>query len=116
MTLLPPAGTRRDYHTVAAAGRYARNGQQVRIVAFGDSQFASNRHLRTLFNLDLILNAVHWTVTREPEITIRPKIRTPVQFPLPIASTLGTLYGVGLLVPELLLIAGGVVWLRLRHR
>ena len=108
-------GARRQYHSIVAAGRYEREGKQIRIVAFGSSQFASNRHLRTLFNLDVILNAVHWAAAREPEITIRPKIRSTVQFPLPIASTLGTLYGVGLLVPEILLVAGGVVWLRRRH-
>jgi len=105
-------GAQRRYHPIVAAGDYEREGEQIRIVAFGSSQFASNRHLRTLFNLDVILNAVHWVAAREPEITIRPKIRSTIQFPLPIASTLGTLYGVGLLVPEILLIAGGIVWLR----
>jgi len=107
--------TRRQYHTIVAAGRYERKGRRIRIVAFGSSRFASNRHLRTLFNLDLIVNAVHWVAEREPEIAIRPKIRSTVQFPLPIESSLATLYGVGLLVPEILLIGGGVVWLRRRH-
>ena len=51
---------------------------------------------------------------RESEITLRPKLRTPKQFPLPIQSTLSTFHGVGLLVPELLLLAGGLVWLRRR--
>ena len=46
----------------------------------------------------------------------RPKIRSTVQFPLPLANTLRTLYGVGLLVPELLLLGGGLVWLRSRNR
>jgi hypothetical protein len=85
-------------------------------VAFGDSDFASNENLRTLYNLDLILNAVHWANENESDITLRPKNRpTPVQFPIPLTNTLQTLYGVGLLVPELLLIAGGMVWLRRRN-
>ena len=95
------------------SGRYLRAGGETRIVAFGDADFASNEHLRTLYNLDLVMNAVHWAAANEPEITLRPKNRpTPVQFPVPLTNTLQTLYGVGLLVPELLLIAGGIVWLR----
>jgi len=103
---------RLDYYPIAVAGIYPRAGGEARIVAFGDSDFASNRYLRALYNLDLTLNAVHWALEREPEITLRPKIRDTVQFPLPVESTLETFYGVGLLVPQLLLIAGGIVWLR----
>jgi hypothetical protein len=109
-----PGSADQDYHAIAAAGRYPRGGGEARIVAFGDSDFASNQYLRALYNLDLILNAVHWAVERESDITLRPKLRTPKQFPLPIQSTLSTFHGVGLLVPELLLLAGGLVWLRRR--
>ena len=109
-----PAGARRDYHPIAVAGRYRRDGAETRILAVGDSDFASNRHLRTLYNLDLALNGIHWTARREPAIALRPKLRTVVQFPLPVSDSLQMLYGVGLLVPELLLIAGGIIWLRRR--
>jgi hypothetical protein len=109
-----PGSAEQDYHAIAAAGRYPRAGGEARIVVFGDSDFASNRYLRALYNLDLILNAVHWAVQRESDITLRPKLRTPKQFPLPIQSTLSAFHGVGLLVPELLLLAGGLVWLRRR--
>jgi len=111
---IDPDGARQTYHPIVAAGRYPREGRDTRIVAFGDADFASNRYLRALYNLDLVLNAVHWATEREADITLRPKIRDTVQFPLPLANTLQTLYGVGLLVPELLLVAGGVVWLRRR--
>jgi ABC-2 type transport system permease protein len=102
------------YQTLVAAGRYQRGGAETRIVVFGDSDFASNRYLRTLYNLDLIMNAVHWVTSHESGITLRPKIRETVQFPLPINSSVRAFYGVGLLLPELLLIAGGIVWLRRR--
>jgi len=105
-----------SYQPLVVGGRYHRDAGDTRIVAFGDADFAANAHLRTLYNLDLILNAVHWAATNEPEITLRPKNRpTPVQFPVPLTNTLRTLYGVGLLVPELLLIAAGIVWLRGRR-
>ncbi len=105
---------RGEYWPIVVAGRYPRDGRETRIVAFGDSDFAANRNLRSLYNLDLILNAVHWAADREAEITTRPKLQSAGQFPLPLAHTLRSLYGVGLLVPELLLIAGGIVWLRRR--
>ena len=78
-------------HPLVVAGRYPRESGEIRIVAFGDSDFASNRYLRTLYNLDLVLNAVHWAIEREPEITVRPKIRDTVQFPIPVENTLLTL-------------------------
>ncbi len=111
---VPSPSVRRDYFAIAIAGRYVRDGRETRIFAVGDADFASNRHLRTLYNLDLVMNGVHWVLAREPEITLRPKIRDTVQFPLPATDSLRTLYGVGLLLPELLLIAGGAVWIRRR--
>jgi len=108
------AGAREDYHPIAVAGRFPRDGAEARILAVGDADFASNRYLRALYNLDLIVNGIHWAAQREPAITLRPKIRSTVQFPLPVTESLQMLYGVGLLLPELLLIIGGIVWLRRR--
>ncbi len=107
-------GQRPDYHPIAAFGEYPRQAGRTRIVAFGDADFASNRWLRTLYNLDLILNAVHWATENEAEVTLRPKVRSTVQFPLPLNDSVQALYGVGLLLPEVLLIVGGIVWLRRR--
>ena len=70
--------------------------------------------LRGLYNQDLALNAVHWAADRTERITLRPKALPPHQFPLTPQETLRMLYGVGLLVPELLLVAGGLTWLRRR--
>jgi ABC-type uncharacterized transport system involved in gliding motility auxiliary subunit len=97
-----------------AAGRFPRGGKETRIVVFGDSDFASNRYLRALYDLDILLNSIHWAVEREAQITLRPKIRDTVQFPMPLENALRTLYGVGLLVPELMLITGAVIWIRRR--
>jgi hypothetical protein len=111
-----PGSARRDYHPLAVSGRYQREVGETRIVAFGDSDFCSNRHLRAVYNLDLILNAIHWATQRETEIAIRPKAAPPSHFPLPIANSLRTFYGVGLLIPELLLITGGLIWLRNKNK
>ena len=102
------------YHPIVVTGRYRRDGAETRIVAFGDSDFASNRYLRALYNLDLVVNAVHWIVKREAAITLRPKAAQLIQFPVPIQNSLRALFGVGLLVPELLLVTAGLLWLRRR--
>jgi hypothetical protein len=109
-----PDGARTDYHPIAVAGRYERGDVETRIVAFGDADFASNRYLRTLFNLDLAMNAVNWAVESEEKIVLRPKTAGLVQFPVPVQDSLRAFYGVGLLVPEGVLLLGGWVWLRRR--
>jgi hypothetical protein len=109
-----PPGVRGNYLPLVVAGKYERGGKQARVVAFGDSTFASNRYLRALFNLDLVMNAVHWATEREPDITLRPKSGALLQFPIPIQNALNALYGIGLLIPELLVMTGAWVWLRRR--
>jgi hypothetical protein len=112
----PPAGARLDYHPLVVAGRYPRAGGEARIVAFGDSDLASNAYLRSLYNLDLVLNAVHWATEREPEITLRPKVGLSgrLQFPIPLQNTLTLFESLGLVVPQTFLMIAAVVWLRRR--
>ena len=110
-----PASEAPGYHPLVVAGRYPRGESEGRIVAFGDRDFASNRYLRALYNLDLVTNAAHWAVERNDRITLRPKSAGLVQFPLPLQNSLSAFYGVGLLVPELLLVVGGLVWLQGRR-
>ncbi len=112
-----PADAESDYRVLVASAEIERGSGRTRLLAFGDATFASNRYLRALYNLDLVVNAIHWTVEREAAISLRPKSggRQLVQFPVPLQHSLQALYGVGLLVPELLLLAGGLIWLRLRR-
>ena len=112
----PPPGTRTDYYPLLVTGLYERGDGETRIATFGDASFASNRDLRTMYNLDVMMNTVHWAASREPAITIRPKSGGVLQFPVPIQNSLNAFYGVGMLIPELLLVVGGLVWLRQRHR
>jgi hypothetical protein len=109
-----PADVEPQRWPFVAAGRYPRAGRETRVLVFGDASFADNDHLRALYNLDLLMNAVHWVGQREDAIAIRPKILTPNQDPFTPQQSLGMLYGVGLLLPELLLVAGAVAWLRRR--
>jgi ABC-type uncharacterized transport system involved in gliding motility auxiliary subunit len=111
----PPDATD-DYHPLVVAGSYPRGEREARIVAFGDSELASNHYLRTLYDLDLVLNAVHWATEQEPAITLRPKatVSGRLQLPLPIQDTFSMFQGIGLVLPELLLLAGAWAWARQR--
>jgi hypothetical protein len=117
VALAPPAGTSGDFLPVVAAGRYPRGGAETRIVAFCDAGLASNHSLRALYNYDLVVNAVHWAAEREPLIDERPKLTgslARLQFPLPVQNTLRMFQGLGLLLPELLLLAAAILWVRTR--
>ncbi|MDJ0866451.1 MAG: Gldg family protein [Myxococcota bacterium] len=109
-----PQDAREDYWPVAAAGRFPREAGEARIVVFGDADFAANRYLRALYNLDILVNALHWTTEREAAITLRPKALTPDQFPLTPQQSLQMFYGVGMLVPEICLIVAALIWIRRR--
>lgn len=111
-----PADAEETYWPILSVGRYPRRlgdrEVETRIAVFGDSDFASNRALRALFNLDLFLNTVHWTAQREQAITLRPKTLTPDQYPLTPQQSLEMLFGFGLLIPELCLAAAAWTWVR----
>ncbi len=109
-----PAERREDYWPVLSVGAYPRPGGETRIAVFGDADFASNRYLRTLYNLDLLMNTIHWVAQRDDEITLRPKTLTPDQYPLTPQQSLDMLYGVGLLIPELCVAAAAWTWVRRR--
>jgi hypothetical protein len=111
----PPEETG-DYHPLLVAGRYQRGERETRIVAIGDADFASNHDLRALYNLDLVMNAIHWAAAREPAITLRPKVAVSgsMQFPIPLQNTFKRFQSLGLLLPELLLIVAALVWARTR--
>ncbi|MBI4549832.1 MAG: GldG family protein [Candidatus Omnitrophica bacterium] len=47
----------------------------LRLVVFGDSDFADNAHLYLSGNKDLVLNSVAWLAGEEKLVTIRPKER-----------------------------------------
>lgn len=115
-TPVPPEDGRRDFWPLAVSGRYERDGNETRIVAFGDADLASNRYLRSLYNLDLVMNAVHWTAEQTPRITLRPKegISGRLQFPLALQNTLTLYQSLGLLLPELLLLIAALLWARTR--
>lgn len=108
----PPTEAALGGHALAVVGSYPRETGEARIAVFGDADFASNQYLRALYNLDLILNTVHWLTASEAQITLRPKEITPHQNPLTPQDTLKMFYGVGMLLPEILLMLAAIAWAR----
>jgi hypothetical protein len=114
----PAPDARVGARSLVVTGRYPREAGgaavETRIAAFGDAGLASNHFLRSVYNLDLVLNAIHWTLEREPEITIRPKgvVSGRNQLPLPVQDSFTMFQGVGLLLPELLLLGAAWAWAR----
>ena len=112
-----PDDARESYFPLTATGAYTRDGASTRIAAFCDSELATNQNLRTLFNLDLVLNAIHWAAENEPDISLRAKVISVgagEQFPIPVQNTLTMFQSLGLVIPELLLLVAATLWLRQR--
>jgi ABC-type uncharacterized transport system involved in gliding motility auxiliary subunit len=91
---------------------------EARLVVFGNARFADNQYLAnpTFFNGDLFLNAVGWLVGQEELVSIRSRTvrasrvqMTPEQNVMLFVSSV-------LLMPQILLLAGIVVWWRRRSR
>jgi ABC-type uncharacterized transport system involved in gliding motility auxiliary subunit len=84
-----------------------------RLVVFGSAEFAGNREFEgTYYNRDLIMNSIGWLVGQGDLVSIRPRgLRASrVSF----TADQGTLifYLSVLVIPQLLLLAGLVVWWR----
>ena len=85
-----------------------------RIVAFGDSDFASNAALGVQGNRDLFLNAVNWLAQQENLIAIRPKDPEDRRITLTADQQRRIFYLTVLIVPGLVLLAGVQTWWRRR--
>lgn len=94
----------------------APSGLEGRLVVFGDSDWASNRSLSLYFNQDLLLNAVGWLAGEEELISIRPRQTRASQAMLTSAESQTVFYVTVLLLPELILFIGMLIWLRRRNR
>lgn len=55
------------------SGTYSK---QMRLVVFGDADFASHKWAAQLGNADLFLNTLNWLASQGDRITIRPKMRS----------------------------------------
>jgi hypothetical protein len=98
------------------APRAAEAGTQTRILAFGDSEFASNRFLDYLGNKDLFVNAANWLAREDALIGSRPTQKAPGknQFFISQADAEGVFSWAVLWQPGLFLLVGIAVFVRRR--
>jgi ABC-type uncharacterized transport system involved in gliding motility auxiliary subunit len=88
---------------------------EARIVVFGSADMANNQFVGQLFNRDFIVNSADWLSGEENQISIRPRQLRSSRFRLTADQfTIVFILSV-LLLPELLLIAGIVVWWERRN-
>jgi ABC-type uncharacterized transport system involved in gliding motility auxiliary subunit len=87
---------------------------ETRLVAFGDSDFASNGALGVAGNRDLFLNTVNWLAQQENLIAIRPRDPEDRRITLTADQMRRIFYLTVLIVPGLVLLAGVQTWWRRR--
>jgi len=87
---------------------------ETRIVAFGDSDFASNGALGVSGNRDLFLNTVNWLAQQENLIAIRPRDAEDRRITLTADQERRIFFLTVLIVPGLVLLAGVQTWWRRR--
>ncbi len=87
---------------------------EARVVAFGDSDFASNAALGVQGNKDLFLNSLNWLAQQENLIAIRPRDPDDRRITLTADQQRRIFYLTVLIVPGLILLAGVQTWWRRR--
>lgn len=86
---------------------------EARLAVFGSVEFADNQHLDgTYFNRDLFLNTVGWLVGQSDLLSIRARSMRASRVNFSQDEGTVIFYLSVLILPELLLIAGLVVWWR----
>lgn len=117
---LDPAVDRKGPISIAVAAKInlkemgADKEGESRLVVFGSEQFLDNKNINNFYNRDLALNAVGWTVGEEKVISIRPRNVRASRIQLTQDEVSRIFYLSVLILPELLLLAGILVWVRRR--
>ncbi len=85
-----------------------------RLVVFGDSDFATNRYFNSQGNGDLFMNSINWLLQDEDLISVRPKSPEDRRVNMSQSQVASVRILVVILLPILLLGAGGVVYWKRR--
>lgn len=93
-------------------GGDAESTAEFEMIVFGDSTFATNKYWRQLFNDALALSGVAWLAGEEHRISIGSRAVRASRAYLTQAQVSTVFYLSVLVIPELILLAGIVVWWR----
>jgi len=86
-----------------------------RVVVYGSTEFADNQYVTQFFNRDFFINSADWLTGEENSISIRPRSIRASRFRLTEGQFSIVFAFAVLMLPELLLIAGIVVWWERRN-
>jgi ABC-type uncharacterized transport system involved in gliding motility auxiliary subunit len=113
---LDPVDKRGPIDVADAIQTAAKDGKkQTRVVVIGSTDAGDNQWAGQLYNRDFFVNSADWLSGEENQISIRPKQLRSSRFRLTAEQfTIVFILSV-LLLPELLLIAGIVVWWERRN-
>ncbi|SRR5579875_73253 len=98
-----------------AGGTSTNKAGKARMVVCGSTEFADNQHFNDFYNRDFFMNSVDWLTGQVNEISIRPRTLRASRFRLTVAQFAIVFALSVLLLPELLLITGIVVWWKRRN-
>lgn len=88
-------------------------GKEMRMVVIGDADFANNRMINNLYNIDFFLNSVNWLAEESDLISIAPKQKKTSRIFLSAQQKRWLKTSV-IMIPALFIILGAVVWWRRR--
>ena len=100
--------------TVAQAPQEAFGYPELKLIVFGDSDFARNKYFFSSDNADLLLNSVNWLAEDYDLISIRPKLIPRRELILNKRQREFVKWSSWFLPPAIMLLAGGFVWWRRR--
>ncbi len=100
--------------TVAHDPQAALGFPELKLVVFGDSDFARNKYFYSSDNQDLLLNSVNWLAEDYDLISIRPKLIPIRELVLNKREREFVKWSSWFLPPAIMLLAGGYVWWRRR--
>jgi len=86
-----------------------------RLVVYGSTDFADNQDISQVFNQDFFLNTVDWLAGESATIAIRPRALRASRVDLSVSQFNTVFVASVLMLPELLLILGIVVWWERRN-
>ena len=82
---------------------------------YGSADFANNQNISQVFNQDFFLNTVDWLAGETATIAIRPRALRASRVNLTVSQFNTVFVASVLMLPELLLILGIVVWWERRN-
>ncbi len=88
---------------------------EARAIMYGSTEFVDNQYINTFYNRDFFINGAEWLAGEESQIAIRPRALRASRFRLTVDQFQVVFVFSVLLLPELLLIAGIVVWWERRN-